>query len=488
MIYGVIADTHNYYSITESAIKTFEDAYCDRVVHCGDFNSHDTYSMFWGNEFLFGHVTGNHDNEAPRGRWARFHNPDSPQIPEREKIGYYVRSNDDREKIHIGAIHGTYKMDQQDKLGLSPLISSGEYDFLFYGHYHFFNIKFPTGQNKTCAINPGSFYRHREVGAVCSIVTVDTDERVVSIYFHHDDSFTRVSDIYIDTRKLVPVDQKLNRHFFSKNLELFKANCQWKNEAFSSDPPQSWLNRNMDNWEGFFAGGASISIGNVQASAKKKSGHPRPDPGTLLVREIKGVPFEFVYVPYGPLVSRPMWVLSTPVTQAQYYAVMKNNPSHFEGEDLPVERVSLESAKIFCYNLSVLDGKKTAYLVEPGTMTWKGPAYSGYQLLTKEAWMHSCLAGDDVENWSPASLDQVAWYSENSEERTHPVGQKEPNHWGLYDMLGNVREWCVEGVLMGGSFACEAKLVNPTVAKSLGKYSLCSAFRVARPLRRTRLK
>ena len=126
------------------------------------------------------------------------------------------------------------------------------------------------------------------------------------------------------------------------------------------------------------------------------------------------------------------------VTQAQYEKVMDKNPSHFQGAivgnenaDLPVENVSWDDAVEFCKKLSELPDEKKVGRV--------------YRLPTEAEWEYSCRAGsktaysfDDEEGL----LSEYGWFRRNSSDRTHTVGLLEPNAWGLYDMHGNVWEWC----------------------------------------------
>ncbi len=120
--------------------------------------------------------------------------------------------------------------------------------------------------------------------------------------------------------------------------------------------------------------------------------------------------------------TRPFEMMVTPVTQALWQWVMGNNPSHFKGPDLPVENVSWNDAQEFIQKLNQMLGTDSL------------------RLPTEAEWEYACRAGSTGARYG--KLGEVAWYEDNSDRKTHPVGTKAPNAWGLYDMLGNVREWC----------------------------------------------
>ena len=127
--------------------------------------------------------------------------------------------------------------------------------------------------------------------------------------------------------------------------------------------------------------------------------------------------------------SAGYWLGESEVTQGQWQAVMGNNPSHFNGDALPVESVSWDEAVAFCRKLTESERAKG-----------KLPAGLEYRLPTEAQWEYGCRAGTTGDY--AGELDSMAWYDSNSGRQTHEVKTKRPNAWGLYDMHGNVREWC----------------------------------------------
>jgi formylglycine-generating enzyme required for sulfatase activity len=136
------------------------------------------------------------------------------------------------------------------------------------------------------------------------------------------------------------------------------------------------------------------------------------------------------------------WMGKYEVTQRQYEGLMGTNPSDFKGPNKPVEGVSWNDAMEFCRKLSQATGKQ-------------------YTLPTEAQWEYACRAGSSGKYCfgdDESQLGDYAWYAKNSGSETHAVGGKRPNRWGLYDMHGNVWEWCAD---MYGSYG-SARERNPT--------------------------
>ena len=126
-------------------------------------------------------------------------------------------------------------------------------------------------------------------------------------------------------------------------------------------------------------------------------------------------------------ITHPFYMGVYEVTQEQWRKIMNNNPSRYRGDDRPVENISWNDANEFINKLNILEDENR------------------YRLPTEAEWEYACRAGSKA-TWYfgelVSGLEDHAWYAGNSENQTHPVGLKIPNSWGLYDMHGNVFEWC----------------------------------------------
>ncbi|MDR1972001.1 MAG: formylglycine-generating enzyme family protein [Treponema sp.] len=198
------------------------------------------------------------------------------------------------------------------------------------------------------------------------------------------------------------------------------------------------------------------------------------------------------------------------VTQEEWMELMDFNPSNFKGDNLPVENVHWFEAVEYCNKLSLKEGLNPAYRGSGSAITCDFSA-CGYRLPTEAEWEYAAKGGNRnakaFEYAGGNRADSVAWHNGNSGSRTRPVGTKEPNSLGLYDMSGNVFEWCwdrygpyssdtqvnpqgpsdpaLDGyrVIRGGSYDLDARYVR-TAYRDYGSPSsrnLYQGFRLVRP-------
>lgn len=155
-----------------------------------------------------------------------------------------------------------------------------------------------------------------------------------------------------------------------------------------------------------------------------------------------------------------------PVTRALYRSIMQKTADPADALHVPVVEVSWKDAVLFCNLLSQHSGLKECYSTsDEGEDVVCDFEANGYRLPTEAEWQYACQAG--VRGYRYGELDDIAWHQANSGGRVHEVAQKRPNAWGLYDMLGNVWEWCWDlydvevydtyRIFRGGSWAEEER-------------------------------
>ncbi|GBR76177.1 hypothetical protein NO2_0772 [Candidatus Termititenax persephonae] len=192
----------------------------------------------------------------------------------------------------------------------------------------------------------------------------------------------------------------------------------------------------------------------------------------------------YVKLTYG---GRDFWIAKYETTQGEFNAVMGYNQSGYNGNDYPIENVNWYEAVQYCLHLTLesrdvpesIKGQVRGYYVDSGlcSQAWNSnksmnfydavlktevyntlaPSLPGcYRLPTSEEWGYACRGGTMTmyiwgNDWSATEMDKYGWYGGNSSNTTHAVGLKNPNAYGLYDVLGNVWEWCSDEYSIGSS-------------------------------------
>ncbi|MCX6152761.1 MAG: formylglycine-generating enzyme family protein [Candidatus Kapabacteria bacterium] len=152
------------------------------------------------------------------------------------------------------------------------------------------------------------------------------------------------------------------------------------------------------------------------------------------------------------IISRAFYIGKYKVTQGLWKSVMGNNPSDFKGDNRPVEHINWFEAIEFCNKKSKIDGFSPCYTINGINVTCDWNA-NGWRLPTEAESEYTCKGGTSTDFYSgnmriglyslaDTNLDKIGWYFNNSYSTTHPCGLKLPNNFGVYDMTGNVDEWC----------------------------------------------
>lgn len=234
MKWGIISDTHNKAQIVESAIDIFRKEHCCRVFHCGDFEDESIFNMFCGKTFNFHYVTDHSSHDAGLSN--------SRELFDEEIDGFTV-----------GMMHNTYdkvKINNQD-YKIEDLISSNYFDYFFYGHLHYLNVKLEDDDNKTIAINPGAFYLSYWKSTLYTFCILDPSTKKMEVYYYHNDRFKTIFRIFLDR----PVNKCIMYYSGTPLNNYFKAFNYYKNKlnigyyCFSHFADHLWLNKNLEVFE-----------------------------------------------------------------------------------------------------------------------------------------------------------------------------------------------------------------------------------------------
>ena len=206
------------------------------------------------------------------------------------------------------------------------------------------------------------------------------------------------------------------------------------------------------NTLGYSSGSSSMASGSNTITIPVKDGISidmvRVEAGTFTMgatAEMK-IPWDDEKPTHRVTLTNDYYIGKYEVTQALWKAVMGNNPSSFKGDNLPVEEVSWDDCQDFISKLNRITGKT-------------------FRLPTEAEWEYAARGGNKSRGYQysgSSNLSDVAWYKDNSGSKTHAVGTKQPNELGIYDMCGNVWEWCQDWY---GKYSSSSQ-VNPTGATS----------------------
>ncbi len=167
--------------------------------------------------------------------------------------------------------------------------------------------------------------------------------------------------------------------------------------------------------------------------------------------------------PHRVNITNNIYVSKYEVSQYLYSFVCDTNPSSEIDEKLPVNTIQWLDAVIFCNNLSNLFDYDTCYIIDKGNVIWDTNA-NGFRLPTEAEWEFFCRAGNEGDYNLNDSIENLAWFNNNSGFKIQPIGKKKPNSLGIYDLHGNVSEWCWDWY--DENYYKQSETINPKGPKS----------------------